>query len=912
MVRLTLHLQPVPFLLDSLVTSAPALRINTTNTELGTRLSVDEISLLPTTADVRQLIHLTPGARPNQIWGGASDQANSYLLDGTLVNHIGLGGVFFLPSPTWIESLDVRGLGAGAELGNFQGGLVEVVTLNGGNRMEGGIRASFESHRFNGSNLIPGEIGRELSSRQEVDGQIRGPLIRDRLHFALFGHLIRGEERVLNRLPGGVGEFTPTPPAFDDFRWLGKMSWKGGARDLLLASLMGRFQRGDRTGQSGYEAAEATERLRHWNLTGNVTWKRGWTKRSALELRLGGYAARERREPYAGQEVPGVELFSTGNPPRYSNAPFRSLAEPSSLGASAMWTLRGRLAGLEHDMKLGGEGALGFWEYHRARNGGMTWRPWPSSGFDPGNAATWPGAPFPWMKEKTIGTIWGGEVRVDSRVVNGAVFLQDHIRLAPWLRFNPGIRFGWWSGALTPVAGPRFTAVSDNAFEPRLGLVVDLDRRGGLVAKAHFGRYHQSMFAALFDRVEGGGVFQDEEHWSYLGPAPASAATAFSGEERDALAAAGVFRLDERVQLSQVGRVENYRQPYVDQTVLSLEKTFGGRWKTGVTYVFRKNHNQTALVDRHLASNYTIIENVVVRDRLPVPIYLEGAPLVMERLALSNQDIIRVWQMVKQFLLPPFSDTQVILPPGLSFAQLDALRYDPDFVLTTVPEATRRFEQLQVQVDARYRTWWAGASATFTSLRGNFNAVSGPDDYSTGGPGPWVRLNEQYNFYGDLSNQSQIEAKLHFGGLLPGRFRGGVFLSLATGDRVTPTMTISTLVTEYGLTRSNRDHPGLSETVPLHPLLLESLIGSRMFLRSRGTYRYETWGSLDLHLERGFSGRGTEVVVALDAFNLLGDQSVTATETAVNSTVGVFERDYGRVRGRVPPRTFRLGAAVRF
>ncbi len=182
--RVTVALELVPFTLDSLVVSAPPSTISTTDVELGTKLTVSEIALLPSTFDARQLIALTPGARPDQIWGGASDQANSYSLDGTTVNHPGLGGALLLPSPSWIETFEVRGLGAGADVGSAQGGLVEVVTLSGRNVIEGALRTSFESQRLNGTNLIPGEIGHELAGRRELDGQIRGPLIRDRLHFA--------------------------------------------------------------------------------------------------------------------------------------------------------------------------------------------------------------------------------------------------------------------------------------------------------------------------------------------------------------------------------------------------------------------------------------------------------------------------------------------------------------------------------------------------------------------------------------------------------------------------------------------------------------------------------------------------------------------------------------------------------
>ena len=304
--QVTLVLELVPFTLDSLVVSAPASSISTTDAELGTKLTVGEIALLPSTFDVRQLIAFTPGARPDQIWGGASDQANSYSLDGTTVNHPGLGGALLLPSPSWIETLEVRGLGAGADVGGAQGGLVELVTLRGRNVIEGALRTSFESERLNGTNLIPGEIGSELAGRRELDGQVRGPLVHDRLHFALFGHLIRQEEQVLNYLPSTVGAFVVQPPSFREERALAKLSWKPGDRDLVEGSLMGRYQDGDRIGQTGYEAADATERLRQSNLTGNLTWQRSWSPRSALMVRVGGFTAREWHDPYNQVATPGI------------------------------------------------------------------------------------------------------------------------------------------------------------------------------------------------------------------------------------------------------------------------------------------------------------------------------------------------------------------------------------------------------------------------------------------------------------------------------------------------------------------------------------------------------------------------------------------------------------------------------
>jgi hypothetical protein len=892
--RVMLALEPAPLLLDSLVVQAPALRISTSEVDLGSQLTLAQIALLPTTVDLRQLIALTPGARPDQIWGGASDQANSYSVDGALVNHPGLGGAQVLPSPTWIERLEVKGLGAGAEAGDFQGGLVDVVTLRGRNTLEGAYRTAFESHRLNGSNLEEGEVGSELSGRWEVDGHLRGPILRDRMHFAVFGQVIATGERVLNHLPGATGRFVPVPPRERDARWLGTTSWTAGGRDVVQLSIMGRHLTGDRSGQTGYEAVEATERVRQWNVTGSVRWQRVWSPRSALAIRLSGFVARDRRGPYAGADVPGLELLMAADPPRYQNAPFRVRGAPSSAGLDLTWTGRGRVAGLEHEVRLGGEIRQGGWDFDRTRNGGMTWRPLRVQGFDPG-------APATWALDDGIPTVWGGDVHLASSVRSAALFVQEYIQVLPRLRFTPGVRAGWWTGTLTPPGGNRFTAVRAFGVAPRVGLVADLDGRGGVVASAHWGRYYQPMFAGLFDRAAGGAVFTDEETWSWLGSAPATPATTWSREERDALAAAGAFRLEEVVRQDQAGRVEGYRQPSLDQHVVALERALGRRWKAAVVYVHRRNRDHVALVDRNLAANYTVVENVIVLDRYRRPVYFGGRPLVLDRVAISHEDIVRVRELVRQEQV--FGGPhELLFPPGLS--GVEAIAWDPDYVLSTAPGARRRFRQVQLRLEARYRTWWAAGSATLTSLRGNFNVVTGPDDYTTGGPGPWVRLNEQFNFSGALAHQGQFEARIHAGGLLPAGLRGGVFLSWISGDRVTPTLTISSLTTTFGV--------ATPDTLYLHRLLHGTTAGHRIFVEPRGKYRFEQRASLDLHVERGFRHAGTELVLALDGFNVLGDRSVVAIETAANAPAGLFGSDYGRVRGRVPPRTLRLGAGVRF
>ncbi len=82
------------------------------------------------------------------------------------------------------------------------------------------------------------------------------------------------------------------------------------------------------------------------------------------------------------------------------------------------------------------------------------------------------------------------------------------------------------------------------------------------------------------------------------GPSFPDAATTFTQAERDALAQQGIFRKDGEIILNETGPVENYRQPYVDQWLVALEKQFSNWGKLEAIYTRRANKDMVALVDR--------------------------------------------------------------------------------------------------------------------------------------------------------------------------------------------------------------------------------------------------------------------------------------------------------------------------
>jgi len=126
--RVQVRLTRAPSRLSTVQVLASPITIDVMTTELPIHLNREYTKLLPTARDASSVISLVPGARTNQLWGGAPGVSNDYQLDGVSMNHPGLGGDFLSLSVDWIESVEVRGLGVGAENGNFQGGIINAIT----------------------------------------------------------------------------------------------------------------------------------------------------------------------------------------------------------------------------------------------------------------------------------------------------------------------------------------------------------------------------------------------------------------------------------------------------------------------------------------------------------------------------------------------------------------------------------------------------------------------------------------------------------------------------------------------------------------------------------------------------------------------------------------------------------------
>jgi hypothetical protein len=272
-----------------------------------------------------------------------------------------------------------------------------------------------------------------------------------------------------------------------------------------------------------------------------------------------------------------------------------------------------------------------------------------------------------------------------------------------------------------------------------------------------------------------------------------------------------------------------------------------------------------------------------------------GQPLVLPELWVRNDDLrarLRAGDAI----------------PGFTRADTARLGFQQDLVITTVDDARRDFDQLQLVLTGAFATWSFNAAVAFTELTGNVYSVNGYDNPTGQGVGPFVAPNARVNFQGDLPNYSPVDVKLRASGQLPWGFQGGAFFTYLSGDAYTPGFTIQ----RRNLTYQLRDQAG--QPVTLNTRLLLNTDNQGLNIGARGSERYDDQTQLDLRLERAFPVRGAgDVIVGLEMFNVLNTNTVTSVKSSVNDINPADPTSfYGAPRLRLAPRTIRLNTQLRF
>jgi len=186
----TINLElPVGSLEVEITVTAPSPVVDVVSTKTTSTVTLEVLTNVPMTRDVYSALRLVPGTTNRSIKGGARNN-HAFEVDGVNSNAPNQNyGENYISWET-VEEIEIITGGAGAEVFQGIGGMINVVTKSGGNRFSGQLQTYYTGADFSKS-VVPEEklaaVGSAAPSAAVADydlaATVGGPIIGDKIWF---------------------------------------------------------------------------------------------------------------------------------------------------------------------------------------------------------------------------------------------------------------------------------------------------------------------------------------------------------------------------------------------------------------------------------------------------------------------------------------------------------------------------------------------------------------------------------------------------------------------------------------------------------------------------------------------------------------------------------------------------------
>jgi len=536
---------------EAVVVNANASMVDVKSSATNTQIDNELLQNLPTTRFQPDVIDLAPGVTNSVAFGGTAS-SNALMIDGVDVSDPDAGSPWSFFNYNWIQEVQVVGLGANAEYGEFTGVAANSIVRSGSNRFSGLFEYLTERNNWisNNTTSLPEELRSdfkpvEIKTYYDSSAQVGGPIMKDKLWF--FTGLQYFKD--ISRPAGFNGPFQSERSP----RYIGKVNWA--ANPNIKVEGFYEWDKYDVTGRNAGPdyAPEATslEPAPESNWNARLTWT--LSPKMLLDVRNGGYAGYYPVEP---------------TPPNSRTAPYPRSNESGYYSVNAPYYYRGdrkrnvtsatltryadKFAGKSHEFKFG-------FEFERSKIVNEYGYPGGRLYYDYG------GAPY-------LVTLWDGYV-TNATSKRVSVYAQDTWTVNDRLTINPGIRFNANRGSV-PEKG---TVLSTNPISPRIGLAWDLTANHRSVVRLHYGRYHDALLGGTYYHMD-----TSQQH-------PKITALVLGPNE---------FEEIDRVDVANnVGIDQNVKPSYVDQYIAGIEHELMPDLSVQVQYIRRNYKNFMGFVD---------------------------------------------------------------------------------------------------------------------------------------------------------------------------------------------------------------------------------------------------------------------------------------------------------------------------
>ncbi len=462
---------------ETIVVRAEPPAIDRTSSAFPTILTPDYLRHIPNDRDPSHIFNLAPGINTESAFGGGEESGNAYEIDGVDVSDPQGGAPWSLFNYSLIHEVQLAGLGAPAEYGQFTGVVFNSVTKSGGEEPSGTVEGFYTDQFLTGNSVLE-DVNASIDRDWESTLEVGGPLRRDKMWFFFSSdyHRVASSE-------GGPTQREATPRAFFKLTSL----WRNN-------STLHGWLEWDHVKVTGRDATdltpiEATTGEDNPNRVGNLSFDSLFSPASVMSLAWSGYSGRQRFNPFGGFSTPGHLDAQTGLA-SVNAAQFGAVDRSrNQFNASFAHHASNLIAGY-HDFKVGTEIERSVARDHYGFPGGAFYTDNEGPVIDPSTGKS---------DLYSLVSLGGGyDVRGQNQRVS--LYAQDSWRITPRLTLNPGIRLDRNRGK---VAGG--TVFSTNPVAPRIGLACDLRGDGRTIIRAHYGRYYEALYSAFYDYMTPGG-----------------------------------------------------------------------------------------------------------------------------------------------------------------------------------------------------------------------------------------------------------------------------------------------------------------------------------------------------------------------------------------------------------------------
>lgn len=175
-----------------------AADVLTHTAQVATNFKGDLIATLPTNRDINASLLLAPSVHPtgpggNYSISGSMSYETLYMVNGVNVNENIRGQANTLYIEDAVQETTIATAGISAEYGRFGGGVVNVITKSGGNRLSGSFRDTFLNDNWRSKTPFPGDT-KTAKVVPTYEYTLGGPIMRDHLWYFTAGRLQNQEQ----------------------------------------------------------------------------------------------------------------------------------------------------------------------------------------------------------------------------------------------------------------------------------------------------------------------------------------------------------------------------------------------------------------------------------------------------------------------------------------------------------------------------------------------------------------------------------------------------------------------------------------------------------------------------------------------------------------------------------------------